>query len=557
MQAQGSAPLPHRRLGNPEHAADLDVRETLDLGLPEQRRRHFVQGWAGLQRPVCRLDMGHFVQEPAVDMREFMDPVHAVARLESRGDGKDTGVCGMGKGGVQVFRLVGFVAHEAVGPLADHPQSLLQGLLERPADGHHLPDTFHAGADVPGYALELGQVPPRDLAHDIVQGRFEERGCRPGHGILQFEQAITQAQLGRHGRQRIPRRLGGQGRGTAEPRIDLDHPVILPVGAEGILDVALAHDAQMPDDVDGGLPEKMVFVVGERLRRGDDDALAGMDPERVHILHVADGDTVVKAVADHFVFNFLPAPEGLFHQHLGRESEGLAGNGLQLRLVRTEAGTQAAQRIGRPDDDRIAYLPGRHPRLFQRRRGMGPDGLHADLVQPLDEPFPVLRVDDGFHRRSQHLHAIPFQDAASEQFHAAVQGRLPAEGEEDTVGALLPDDLFHEGRRNGKEIHLVGHPFGGLHRRDVRIHEHCPDALFPQGLEGLRAAVVEFSGLADLQRARAQDENFPDHSREMNSSNRNSVSTGPPEASGWNCVAKKGFPVCRMPSLVPSFRLTK
>ena len=44
---------------------------------------------------------------------------------------------------------------------------------------------------------------------------------------------------------------------------------------------------------------------------------------------------------------------------------------------------------------------------------------------------------------------------------------------------------------------------------------------------------------------------------DMNSSKRNSVSTGPLEASGWNWAEKKGRDLWRMPSLVPSFILTK
>ena len=40
-------------------------------------------------------------------------------------------------------------------------------------------------------------------------------------------------------------------------------------------------------------------------------------------------------------------------------------------------------------------------------------------------------------------------------------------------------------------------------------------------------------------------------------SNTNSVSVGPPHASGWNWVEKNGLVLCLMPSLVPSFMFTK
>jgi len=40
-----------------------------------------------------------------------------------------------------------------------------------------------------------------------------------------------------------------------------------------------------------------------------------------------------------------------------------------------------------------------------------------------------------------------------------------------------------------------------------------------------------------------------------NSSNKNAVSTGPREASGWNCTPMNGFVRWQMPSLVPSLAL--
>ena len=56
---------------------------------------------------------------------------------------------------------------------------------------------------------------------------------------------------------------------------------------------------------------------------------------------------------------------------------------------------------------------------------------------------------------------------------------------------------------------MVGHAFGSLDRGDIGVHQNRLDALFPQGLEGLRAAVVELARLPDLQGAGAQQEHFP------------------------------------------------
>ena len=136
-------------------------------------------------------------------------------------------------------------------------------------------------------------------------------------------------------------------------------------------------------------------------------------------------------------------------------------------------------------------------------------GLHGDFVQLLDEEVAVLRVHDGFHGSAQHLDAILLQDAFLIQFRATVQGRLPAKGQQDAVGTLLLDDTLHEVRSNGEEIHLVGNAFRGLNRCDVGVDQHGADALFTQGLQRLRAGVVELAGLTDFQCARAQHEHFP------------------------------------------------
>ena len=49
-----------------------------------------------------------------------------------------------------------------------------------------------------------------------------------------------------------------------------------------------------------------------------------MNTERVEVLHITDGDTVVVAVTDDLVLDFLPALEALLYEDLRGEGEGLA-----------------------------------------------------------------------------------------------------------------------------------------------------------------------------------------------------------------------------------------
>ena len=98
----------------------------------------------------------------------------------------------------------------------------------------------------------------------------------------------------------------------------------------------------MADNTDRERTEFMIFGVRQRLRGRNNDGLAGMDAQRVEILHVTNGDTVVVPVAHDLIFDLFPSLQGLLYQHLRREREGFLRKGIQLLLVVAEARTQTA-----------------------------------------------------------------------------------------------------------------------------------------------------------------------------------------------------------------------
>lgn len=55
---------------------------------------------------------------------------------------------------------------------------------------------------------------------------------------------------------------------------------------QSILDVTLSHNAEVPDDFDGRIPQHVVFVVVESLTWRHHNGLSGMDAQRVDILHI-------------------------------------------------------------------------------------------------------------------------------------------------------------------------------------------------------------------------------------------------------------------------------
>ena len=136
------------------------------------------------------------------------------------------------------------------------------------------------------------------------------------------------------------------------------------------------------------------------------------------------------------------------------------------------------------------------------------DRLDVDLVQALDEELPVLRIDDGLDRRAQDADAVVAEKSALVQLHTAVEGGLAAERKEDAVGRFLLDNLLDKLRRDRQEIDLVGYALRRLDGGDVGVDEDGTDPLLPKGLERLRAAVVEFTGLADLEGAASEHQDF-------------------------------------------------
>ena len=110
-------------------------------------------------------------------------------------------------------------------------------------------------------------------------------------------------------------------------------------------------------------------------------------------------------------------------------------------------------------------------------------------------------------------------------------------------------------------------PVGVGHDRGrVGVDEHRAVALFAQHLERLHARVVELAGLADHDRAGADDRDRVEivaarhqplpparaAQASTNSASFSRASCGPGEASGWNCMLQTGRSRSRRPSTVPS-----
>ena len=129
------------------------------------------------------------------------------------------------------------------------------------------------------------------------------------------------------------------------------------VRVDGELDVRAAGlDADLADDRHGGVAHPLVFLVGQRLGRGDGDRVAGVDAHRVEVLDRADDDDVVGPVAHHLQLELLPADDRFLDEHLvdGAEVEPAGDELDELLAVVGDAAAGAAQGEARPQDARQA-----------------------------------------------------------------------------------------------------------------------------------------------------------------------------------------------------------
>ena len=479
--------------------------------------------------------------------------------------------------------------------LLEAAQRLVERRAERPVDGHHLAGRLHLAAQRPVGTWELVEREARQLDHDVVEGRLEGRHGRAGHDVRDLGQPAADGDLGRDPGDRVAGRLRGERRGARDARVDLDDRVFGRVGRERELDVAAALDAERPDDGQGRAAQPLVDRVGQGLDRRHDDRIAGVDAQRIDVLHRAHGDARVVGIAHHLVLDLLPADEALLDHDLadrarpepGADPLPVGGLGLD------DAAAGPAEREGGPDDRRQADRRERLVRRAVAGRGRracddGARGIGlADPVEQVAERLAVLGHPDRLERRAEEPDGVAFEDARIGHRGREVQRRLAAEARQQPVGALLRDDRLDRLDRERFEIDDVGHRRVGHDRGRVRVDQDRPDALGPQRATGLGPGVVELGRLADDHGAGPEDQDrggllerggqfvtpgavpvvtlgvaSPPSSpacrfaAATNRSKTASASSGPGAPSGWYWTVSIGFSRWRRPSTDPSLRLT-
>src|SRR5690242_19323367 len=120
-----------------------------------------------------------------------------------------------------------------------------------------------------------------------------------------------------------------------------------------------------------------------------------MDTKRVEVLHVADSDAVVAAIADNLILDLLPALHTALNEHLGTDGKGFIAKVKQLLLVVGETTSKSAEGERSADDDREANVLDNVHSLINVVSRCGLGALLADGVHGTSEELSVLSCDNG------------------------------------------------------------------------------------------------------------------------------------------------------------------
>ena len=142
-------------------------------GSPARSRRGSFAVFAAQDDKSLHLhDLAHLAQKPRIDRRERIDLFDGHPRAKGVADGEDAVRAGNTE---KIRQLVGRCPSrlQTVHPDFQRPQSFLQRLVERAADGHRFADRLHREAEDRRRVAEFLEGEPRNLHHHVIDRRLE------------------------------------------------------------------------------------------------------------------------------------------------------------------------------------------------------------------------------------------------------------------------------------------------------------------------------------------------------------------------------------------------
>ena len=503
---KGFAEAYHIRLAHPSELAEVLVSEAHTLRIEQQVGVQFGRRRDGTFQAH---DVVDFLQEQEVYLRAVIDARKVDAEAQELGDCVNAVVGGTADVVQQLLcaPVVEFLLVDVAAAVLQRAHSLEDALLKSAAYAHHFAGSLHLGAELVGGFRELVEGETGHLRHHVVDCRLAAGGGSGYHNLVQGE---AHGYFRGHAGDGEAAGLRGERRRTGHPRIYFDEVVLERERVECELHVAAAFDAQRPDELQGGVAQQLVFLVGQRLCGRYDHRVAGVHAYGVHVLHTAHCNRSVGRVAHHLELYLLVALDALFHEHLvhGRKGEGVAHQVAQLLGIVGEAAAGAAQGECRAQDYRIADFLGDTDSVFYAVADFGRNHGLAYADAELLEFFAVLGLFDAFEGGAEDFDSALVEHALAGKLHGEVEAGLAAETRDYGVRTLVTYDLGYVFKFERLHIHLVGDMGVGHNGGRIGIDEDDLVALFLERKAGLCAGIIEFCRLSDDDRTGAYHHYF-------------------------------------------------
>ena len=136
-------------------ATYLEVSETINLRLMQKILVEHIHAGALAQALVDVDDVCQLMQEPLVDLCQFVYLIDAVALEHGFGNDEDALVGRHTQSLVDVVDLQFVVFHKSVHALSYHAETFLDSFLKVAAYCHHLTHGLHGRAELLVYTMEL------------------------------------------------------------------------------------------------------------------------------------------------------------------------------------------------------------------------------------------------------------------------------------------------------------------------------------------------------------------------------------------------------------------
>ena len=179
----------------------------------------------------------------------------------------------------------------------------------------------------------------------------------------------------------------------------------------------------------------------------------------------------------------------------------------ELCAVVREAAAETAHGEARANNERVAEVFCKFNRLVDRVGDVAARDIGSGIEHELLEDLAIFALVDRLEVRADQLDVVLLENPVLVQIDRGVERGLAAKRRKNRIGLLLCDDRLNHLPGDRLDVGRIGEVRIGHDGGRVRVHQDHPHALLTQHAARLGARVVELAGLADDDRAGADDEN--------------------------------------------------